>query len=567
MPLERLFLDISAIVVVATLLGLLARWLKQPLILGYVLAGIILGPSLFGFISEPQVIGVLSSFGIAFLLFLVGLELDLSKLKVIGRPSLLLGFGQVLFTAVVGFGIIRFFGFDSLPAIYIAIALTFSSTIIVVKLLSERQALESLYGRLAIGMLLMQDFIAIFALIILSGFAGGQVPTTAELAFILLKGAGLIMLALLSGRFILPHLFMKLARSSELLLLSSIAWCFGFALVAVVGGFSLEIGAFLAGLALARLPYHLEIVGRVRSLRDFFITIFFVLLGSQLLFANLTAMAWPFIILSLFVLVGNPLIVMVIMGLMGYTKRTGFLVGLTVAQISEFSLILMHLGYRLGHVNTSEVALVTLIGITTITLSSYLITYGDSLYRRLAPYLKIFEKKTALENIKEIDSLNNHTVIFGCDRLGEKLVASIQELGQPLLVIDFDPETVARLLLQGVPCIYGDMSDPEIYERAQLKTAKIVISTVPDINSNQLLLQETKRRGLSVPIYVTADTWQDTENLYSAGADYVVFPHYLSGEYMSTLLKQLNSNPAATAQERERHLKDLHHHYKSRHKA
>src|SRR3989339_616412 len=488
MPLERLFLDISAIVVVATLLGLLARWLKQPLILGYVLAGIILGPSLFGFISEPQVIGVLSSFGIAFLLFLVGLELDLSKLKVIGRPSLLLGFGQVLFTAVVGFGIIRFFGFDSLPAIYIAIALTFSSTIIVVKLLSERQALESLYGRLAIGMLLMQDFIAIFALIILSGFAGGQVPTTAELAFILLKGAGLIMLALLSGRFILPHLFMKLARSSELLLLSSIAWCFGFALVAVVGGFSLEIGAFLAGLALARLPYHLEIVGRVRSLRDFFITIFFVLLGSQLLFANLTAMAWPFIILSLFVLVGNPLIVMVIMGLMGYTKRTGFLVGLTVAQISEFSLILMHLGYRLGHVNTSEVALVTLIGITTITLSSYLITYGD-------------------------------------------------------------------------------MSDPEIYDRAQLKTAKIVISTVPDINSNQLLLQETKRRGLSVPIYVTADTWQDTENLYSAGADYVVFPHYLSGEYMSTLLKQLNSNPAATAQERERHLKDLHHHYKSRHKA
>jgi len=543
------------------------RWLKQPLILGYVLAGIILGPALLGLIYEPEVIRVLSTFGIAFLLFLVGLELDWAKLKVIGRPSLLLGFGQVLFTACFGYGLIKLFGFATLPALYIAIALTFSSTIIVVKLLSERQALESLYGRLAVGMLLIQDFIAIFALILLSGFAGGAVPSPAELTFILLKGAGLILLALLSGRYLLPPLFMKLAHSSEMLLLSSIAWCFGFSLISIIGGFSIEIGAFLAGLALARLPYHLEIVGRVRSLRDFFITIFFVLLGSQLLFANLASLTLPFILLSLFVLIGNPLIVMIIMGLMGYTKRTGFLVGLTVAQISEFSLILMHLGYRLGHVTAQEVALVTLIGITTITLSSYLITYGDNIYRWLAPYLKIFERKIITEHASEEFQLANHAVIIGCDRLGEKLVDAVQELNLPLLVIDFDPETVARLRLRGVRCIYGDMSDPEIYDRAQLSLAKIIISTVPDLNSNRLLLQEAKRRGLTAPVYVTADTWLDTRSLYAAGADYVVFPHYLSGEYMSALLRQLADKPEAIRQQRAKHLSELQNHYAARHKA
>ena len=567
MPLAGLFLEISAIVILATLLGLVARWLKQPLIIGYVLAGVILGPAVAGFIAQPEVISVLSTFGIAFLLFLVGVELDLAKLKVIGRPSLALGVGQVLVTAAIGFVIIRFFGFATLPATYIAVALTFSSTIIVVKLLSERRALESLYGRLAVGMLLVQDFIAIFALIFLSGFSSGYTPSSAELTFIILKGAGLVMLAILSGRYLLPPLFLRLARSSELLLLASIAWCFGFALIAAVGGFSIEIGAFLAGLALARLPYHLEIVGRVRSLRDFFITIFFVLLGSQLILTSIASLAWPFAILSLFILIGNPLIVMIIMGYMGYTKRTSFLIGLTVAQISEFSLILMNLGFKLGHVSAAEVALVTLVGVTTITLSSYLISYGDALYRWLAPYLSLFERRQITKQESRADEFKDHVVIFGCDRLGERLVRTVQNLGLPLLVIDFDPETIARLSQQGVPCLYGDISDLDIHDRAQLAQASLIISTIPDISSNRLLLQETKRRGLNAPVYATADTWQDTQTLYQTGADYVIFPHYLSGEQMSDLLAELTQNPQAIAGKRNQHLTDLKIHYADRHKA
>ncbi|MDP3986385.1 MAG: cation:proton antiporter [Candidatus Veblenbacteria bacterium] len=567
MPLEQLFLDISLIVVVATAFGLVARLLKQPLILGYVVAGVVLGPSVLGLITQPEVISALSTFGIAFLLFLVGAELDLGKLKVMGKPSLLLGIGQVVFTAVIGFALARFFGLNSVPAAYVAIALTFSSTIIVVKLLSEHQALESLYGRLAIGMLLVQDFIAIFVLVLLSGFSGGQPPGTAELTFILLKGAGLIMLALLAGRWLLPPLFMRLARSSELLLLSSIAWCFAFSLIAALGGFSIEIGAFLAGLALARLPYHLEIVGRVRSLRDFFITIFFVMLGSQLAITALASLAPAFITLSLFVLVGNPLIVMLIMKHMGYTKRTGFLVGLTVAQISEFSLILMHLGKNLGHVGSAEVSLVTLVGVTTITLSSYLITYGETIYRKLAPYLTWFERKQVTERATQTSELSNHVVIFGCDRLGERLMHAVRTLSWPLLVIDFDPETVARLNAQGINCLYGDINDLDILERGQLTRARLVISTVPDLKDNQLLLQDLAQRGAQVPVYVTADTWQDTQALYTAGATYVIFPHYLSGERMSDLLKELTLNPHAITSRREQHLNDLKLHYAGRQKA
>lgn len=564
MELERLFLDISVIIVLATVLGLMARWLKQPLILGYVVAGILLGPTVFGFIAEPDVISVLSSFGIAFLLFLVGIELDLSKLKVIGRTSLVLGIGQVAFTAIIGYIIVRLFGVSSLPAAYVAIALTFSSTIIVVKLLSEQKAIESLYGRIAIGMLLVQDFVAIFALVLLSGFTSGANPSVAELTFILLKGAGLIMLALVSGRYLLPKLFLKFANSSEILLLASIAWCFVFSLIASIGGFSLEIGAFLAGLALARLPYHLEIVGRVRSLRDFFITIFFVVLGSQLIFSAASSLIWPFIILSLFVLIGNPLIVMIILKSMGYTKRTGFMVGLTVAQISEFSLILMALGYKLGHVSTAEVSLVTLIGITTITLSSYLISYGDKLYGLLSPYLNFFEKPHAKEKEEPNNSMSDHIIIFGCDRLGERLVRAIQELKLPLLVIDFDPVAVARLKKQNIPCLYGDMADPDIYNEAHMDKARLIISTVPDIADNQLLLQDAKKRGVSCAIYVTADTWHETQTLYNSGADYVVFPHYLTGEHLSEMLSDLALNPANVANLRNKHQADIKLHYASR---
>ncbi len=556
---ERLFLDISLIVVTATVLGLIARLLKQPVILAYVLAGVLLGPAALNLIDETRTVHTLSSFGIAFLLFLVGLELDLRKLKSLGKVSLLLGLGQVLFTSGIGYVLVRLFGFGAVPAAYIAIALTFSSTIIIVKLLTEQRALESLYGRIAIGMLLVQDLIAMFALISLTGFtASAGAPSWSEFILIGLRGAMLFSFAILASVFMLPKVFDWLAKSTELLLLASIAWCFIFSLVTASVGFSLEIGALLAGLSLAPLPYNLEIVGRIRSLRDFFITIFFVVLGGQLTLASLSGLKTELVVLSLFVLIGNPLIVMVIMRAMHYRKRTGFLVGLTMAQVSEFSLIIMALGLKLGHVSPAAVSLVTFIGIVTITGSSYLVTHGERLYRYLAPLLSIFDTPaSSVEESGGDPQLADHAVVFGYHRLGERFVRALKRLGLKLLVIDFDPEIIAKLRRLNIPCLYGDASDLDMHERANLKNARLVISTIPDVSDNLMLLKDLKRQGTPVPVYVTATTWEDTRTLYDAGADYVIFPHYLSGEYFSDLLAKLGQNPDAVRLDRMRTLAEL----------
>ncbi|MBU1039310.1 cation:proton antiporter [Patescibacteria group bacterium] len=562
---QNLFTDVSFIVIGASVLGLLAHFIKQPAILAYVAVGIILGPFGFELIKEPEFIHTLSTFGIALLLFMVGLELDLRKLGEIGKVSLFLGVGQVLFTAAIGFFLATLFGNGLIPSAYIAVALTFSSTIIIVKLLSEKKAVDSLYGRIAIGMLLVQDVMAIIALIILSGFNNGQGPSLVNFIFIAGKGLALLAVVMLAYRFLVEKLFRWLAGSGELLLLSGIAWCFALAILSVWLGFSVEIGAFIAGLSLASLPYHLEMVGRVRPLRDFFITIFFVGLGSQLVFSAASSLWLPIIALSLFVLIGNPIIVMVIMGLMGYRKRTAFLVGLTVAQISEFSLILMSLGEKLGHLSIEQVSLVTIIGVITITLSSYFITYDEKLYRFLKPILRIFEKNKTNEPVDlSTGPLTNHTVVFGYHRLGEKIVATLKKLNQEILVIDFDPEVIKKTAPEKVSFIYGDMADLDILEKARIDQAKMIISTVPDVNDNLLLIKDMKKQQATAPVYLTANNWPDTKTLYEAGADYVIFPHHLSGEHFSLMLQNQLVNKNRFLVDKTKHLKELEIHYSAR---
>ena len=558
---DNFFTEISLLIIVATALGIIARWLKQPSILAYVLAGVILGPHWLGIIKQPEFIATLSSFGIALLLFLVGLELNLVKLKAIGKPSLYLGIGQVLFTSIIGYIIIRLFGANAIAALYIAVALTFSSTIIIVKLLSEQRSLDSLHGRLAVGMLLVQDFLAILALIILAGFnqANGAALTSAILLTIF-KGTVIVVIAYAASRWILPALFSRLARQDELLLLASVSWAFLFSIFASRIGLSLEIGAFLAGLSLAPLPYNLEISGKIKGLRDFFITIFFIVLGSQLVFSAIGGHYAALVILSLFVLIGNPLIVMLILRRMGYRKRTSFLVGLTVAQISEFSLILMALGFRLGHVSATDVSLVTLIGVITITISTYFITHGERLYRWLSPLLSVFELPSKIE-LTEAKGLTNHVVVFGYHRLGEHIVAALQKIGKSVVVVDFNPVAIKYLESQGIPCLYGDMNDLEIIEKTKINKASLVISTNSHIFDNLRLMQNLKIRGIKVPTYVTADTWHDARDLYAAGASYVIFPHYLAGVQFGNQLREMLMDPNRLLVDKTKHLTELEHRY------
>ncbi len=557
---NNFFTELGLIIIIATVIVLIVRFLKQPAILGYVATGVILGPAVLNFINNQDMLESLSTFGIAFLLFLVGLELNLIKVKAVGRQSLILGLSQVIITTVVGFFIIKFFGFAAIPALYIAVALTFSSTIIVVKILAEQKSVDSLHGRLALGMLLVQDFLAIVALIFISGLTGAEQGIGQQLINTGIKVAILLLIVFLCRRYFLPPIFNRLARNDELLLLASMSWCFVLSIFSLSIGFSLEIGAFLAGLTLASLPYNLEIASKIRHLRDFFIVIFFIVLGSKLIFDPQTINLSLLITLTLFVLIGNPLIVMIIMKFMGYRKRTGLFVGLAIAQVSEFSLILVELGRHLGHLNTNHVSLVTLVGVISITVSTYYITYNEKIYRTVSNWLNIFQNEIE-ENEVDEKKLSNHIILFGYHRLGEHIVTILQKLGKPVIVVDFNPVAIQYLKKQNIPCFYGDMTDLELIDKTQMAEANLIISTNSDIYDNLTLLQNIKLRGLKVPFFAAADMWHDARDLYSAGVDYVIFPHYLAGIQFGNDLQKLLMNKDRFLVDKQKHLAELEHRY------
>jgi FlaA1/EpsC-like NDP-sugar epimerase len=295
-------------------------------------------------------------------------------------------------------------------------------------------------------------------------------------------------------------------------------------------GFSIEIGGLLAGLALANSVTHFQIASRMKPVRDFFIMLFFVALGARLAVGNFSAILSPAAILSVFVLIGNPLIVMLIMAGLGYRSRTSFLSSLTVAQVSEFSLILAALGLRLGHLTDVEVSLITLVGIVTITISSYFILYGDHIYRFMKPALKILEfRKRKAEELEAVLPYANHTVLLGAHRMGSNILAALRATEEPLVVIDFDPEVVQALGKKDIPVLYGDSNDDEIRSLAGLPRARVVISTIPDLQDNLSLLAFLKKENpRAIKIMTSENEWEGRE-LYRLGVDYVILPHFIGG--------------------------------------
>ncbi len=531
------FTSVSIIIAVAAAFGLLAKILKQPIIVGYLLAGFILAAT--GLMGESEALSSFGKIGVTLLLFLLGLEMDIRQFPSLGKIALLTGIGQIVFTSLLGFILAGLLGFGAITSIYIAISLTFSSTIIIVKLLSEKQDLDSLYGKISISFLLVQDFVAVGILLALSslgkgGFAG-------EEALILLIKAGiLIFIVSILSKKIIPGIIEKtIASSSELLFISSIAWALGFAsLVAGPFGLTLEIGGFLAGISLSTLPEHIQIASKTRPLRDFFLTIFFLLLGKELLVSEpilpllLNASAF-----SLFVLLGNPLIVMIIMGLMGYRKKTSFLAGLTVAQISEFSFILMSVGLGFSHVTEADVATVVIVGIITMVTSTYLILGADKIYKKVENMLSIFEKRFPNEKefIKQSEN-KNHIVIIGCDKTGSRLVKYLTSKKIKFNVIDYDPKVFSRLLSDGVEVIFGDIVDEEIIKAANISEASLVISTINNLNDNLAFLDTIKSFPKKPFTIFTAMGKKEGKKLYENAADYAVVPDFVAADFIKHLI-------------------------------
>jgi Kef-type K+ transport system membrane component KefB len=517
--------DLALILIVSTFLAIMLWRFKQPPILAYILAGALIGKSLI-----KEYFYLFSDLGVAFLLFIVGIELSLNKIKHLGIVSTVIGIGQIVFTGFFGYLLCFLLGFSHIQSLYVSIALTFSSTIIIVKLLSEKNDLDTLYGRIAVGFLLVQDFFAVLVLLFLGiGTSSSLNPSTILRA--IFSGVELFALSFLLGRYILPRIFNSISKSQELLFLSSISWCLLFMYVAHLMNFSVQIGAFLAGISLASLPFSYEISAKIRPLRDFFVVLFFVLLGTQLsLKINFSVF-----ILSLFVLIGNPIIVYLLMIFLGYRKRTSFLASLATAQISEFSLILASLGVSLGHISQETFSMITTVGAITIAISSYMIIFSEKLYKIFSPFL--FERKVTVEKFKIPKNLKNHIILIGCHRLGYSILEFLKEAKKRFVVIDFNPEIIKMLEKNNVAYIYGDATDTEILEKANIKKSILIISTIPSLEENIFIVKKAKSLGKYV--ITTANHLIDAKELYNAGADYVILPHFLGGEKVKSLLQNI----------------------------
>lgn len=533
------FAEIAALLVLAAVIGFLGIILRQPLIVSFIAVGLIAGPSALDLVRSDEQISLLSELGIAVLLFLVGIKLDVKLIRSLGAVSLLTGLGQVAFTSIFGYLIGLTLGLGHATSLYIAVALTFSSTIIIVKLLSDKREIDSLHGQIALGFLIVQDLVVVLAMIVLSaigigaatdgGHGGGSV------SLVLASGVAMVALVVLFVRYVANSLTERLARAPELLVIFAIAMAAMFAAAGDIVGLGKEVGGLLAGVALASTPYRETIAARLAPLRDFLLLFFFIALGSTLDLSLLGAHVSGAVVFSLFVLIGNPLIVLAIMGAMGYRKRTGFLAGLTVAQISEFSLIFVAMGVSLGHVQEEALGLVTMVGLVTIAASTYMITYSHQLYGMFEALLGVFERKsTPREPSAETGTHRGdgfNVIVFGLGRFGTAIGMRLKKRGIRVLGVDFNPMAVRRWRDLGLETEFGDATDPEFVAELPLSKAEWIVSTVPihptglsHEDTRTTLIQLTRTSGFRGRVAVASHHHKDTEELFASGADMVLEP-------------------------------------------
>ena len=544
-PSDSVFLELSIILVFSTLIGAIGLLLRQPLIVSFIAAGILAGHSVLGLVQSVEQIHVLAEFGIALLLFVVGLKLDLGLIRTVGGVALITGLGQVAFTSVIGFLICLGLGFDPLPSLYIAVALTFSSTIIIVKLLSDKGEIDALHGRIALGFLIVQDVVVVLVMIALSSMGAGQGASpdpnaggaglAISILVIVVKG-GLFLAAIAAFmRWLAEPILRRLADSAELLVLFAVSWAVILASVGEAMGFSKEMGAFLAGVSLASTHYREAIGARLVSLRDFLLLFFFIHLGSGLDMSLIGAQVVPALWLSLFVLIGNPLIVLILMGMLGYRKRTGFLAGLTVAQISEFSLIFAALGLSLGHIGLDHVGLITLVGLTTIGLSTYMIIYSQWLYARMEPVLGIFERRDPAQERALMDRLSDDArfdvIVIGLGRFGSNIAHGLCQEGWSVLGIDFDPATVRGGQSRTYPVLFGDATDPEFIKDLPVQPGQWIVNAwrvrpegASGGNTILVMLKTLKAQGYPGRVAVTAQSAAEVPFYHDHGAELVLLP-------------------------------------------
>jgi Kef-type K+ transport system membrane component KefB len=527
--------DITLCILFAWVLGLLAHFSRQPLILAYLIAGFFIGPFGMGWVKSQESIAVISELGLIFMLFMIGLEIDLKKIVRAGKVILFAAGGQLIGGCLLGIlfflGIGLSMGGGHFDALYLCVACALSSTVIIVKVLYEKRELDTLPGRITLGVLVLQDIFAILFLAVQPSLDNLQVS-------VILLSVGrvgvLVATALVLSRYVLPRLFHQIARRPELILLGALAWCFLIGEIAERLHLSREMGSLVAGVSLSTFPYALDVTAKVTTLRDFFITLFFVALGMTIPIPGLSVIGLALLIAA-FTVVSRVVTTFTPLYLMKQGLRASLLPAINLAQISEFSLVVIQTGVSAGHIRTETSSAASFAFVILAVLSTFVMARSDQVTRGLIGPLKRIGLRD-LDDGHDADAGHESghgearkIVILGFFRAASALLSEIESRTPSVLeqitVIDFNPVVFRTLSDRGMHVVYGDISNVDTLLHAGVGKSELIILSIPNSllkgADNEKLVRHVRALNPTAKIVATAELLSDVNDLYEAGADYV----------------------------------------------
>jgi|SRR5665213_166281 len=555
---DNVFSGLSLIIVVGALVALIMRVIGQPLIIGHILTGIIVGPAVLHLAKSPETLSLFSDLGIALLLFIIGLGLNPQSLREVSKTASTVGLVQVGFITLLGWIVGSALGLNPTAAAFLGASLAFSSTIIILKILSDKREQNRLYGKIAIGVSLVQDLVAI-ALVVVTSAGSDKSLAIGSILVLTIKGAALVLVIYWLSTRLLPSYQKLISGSQEFLFLFALAWGLGSATLFQKIGLSSEIGALLAGISLAAQPYAQEIASRLRPLRDFFVIVFFIALGANLTLGSIGSMFSVIVAASIIAIVIKPLISMAVLGYLGYTKRTSFKTSVALAQVSEFSIVLVLLAQKRGLISGDVVTAITFIALVSIAVSSYLIIFSDKLFGIFENYLNPFERKHT--HNESGAQAGYELVLFGYQKGGHEFVKVFRQISKNFVVIDYDPEVIDILESRKIHHLYGDATDIELLEEAGVAKAKMIVSTITELEANLALLNFLERKSSAAVVIVQADSPHEAHRLYEHGASYVILPHFIGGEKIGQFVKASGLSKSNFKKARDAHIRYLKRHH------
>lgn len=546
--------DFALLIVTATVLSFIARKSNQPTIIAYIFTGLLLGPVMFNLVSDSGLVALMSELGLGFLLFLLGIEMNIEDIREILRPVTNIAILQTVLQTSLAFILPLVLGFSLTETVIIALCTVFGATPVIVKLLTDKDEITTLPGKIDVGVLILQD---IYLVIILALFSAESLTNPVEIGFTLSKILGLMAavagLSLLSSKYILPVLFKRVAENRHAFFIHGIAWAFLFISLTMELNLSVEVGAFLAGLGLGQIPYRDELKERVRPLTDFFMVVFFSSIGLQLTSNNLLVYWKEAVIASIVLMIGNFLIMFYLIDRENFTPETSFLGSINMTQVSEFSLVVGGLAVSQGYVNTDILGYLSLMALLTMSTSSYLINYNREIYERAKPYLERFESEDK-EDV-ELQKFENHAVIVGYNNMVERILPVLKQEYGDVIVVDRNTENTDNLSRKDVEYIYGDFKHGEIRKSCNLKNAAFVLSISPNLNVQHQIMNDTSQEATR---FLEAQTFEEAAELYERGAEYVIIENMVTADKVADYLDLYIEDPEVFKEEVEDDLESIH---------